>query len=238
VPSGAQGQPDPEDVSLRVDPPPVRADQRELEDQYTVQHLARETGGVPMVNTTLKAAFEDTKTFYWLGFSPPVKGDDARHEIRLEMVDPGLEVRSRQSFVDYSVSTQTTLRVESALLSGGVEGAGSLGVTVGQVERSDRRTVLVPLQITIATDEVTALQTAEGYRIELELRAAAIDEWGRPSEIPVIPIVFTNSRPPAPGGFATYNTTIRLRRGDHDVLVTVYDPRLDRLLAKRIKVEG
>lgn len=234
----AQRAPDPEDVSLRVDPPPVRTDQRELEDQYTLRHLAGETGGVPMVNTTLEVAFDDTRTFYWLGFSPTVKGNDARHEIRLETVDPNLEVRSRQSFVDYSVSTQTSMRVETALLSGGAEGAGSLGVTLGTSEPADRRTVLVPLQVTIATDEVTALQTADGYRIELELRAAAIDEWGRPSEIPVIPVVFTSPRPPAPGGYATYNTTVKLRRGDNDLLVTIYDPRLDRLLAKRVKIEG
>jgi len=232
------GEADPEDVSLRVDPPPVRSDQRELEDQYTLRHLAQETGGVPMVNTTLEVAFDDTRTFYWLGFTPSVKGDDARHEIRLETVDPELQVRSRQSFVDYSVGTQTTMRVETALLSGGAEGAGSLGVTVGAVERADRRTVLVPIQVTIATDEVTAVQTADGYRIELELRAAAIDEWGRPSEIPVIPVVFTSPRPPAPGGYATYTTTIRLRRGDNDLLVTVYDPRLDRLLAKRVTISS
>ncbi len=224
--------------SLQVEAPPVREDQRELEDQYALQHLAAETGGVAMVNAPLARMADDTRTFYWLGFSPPVKGDDARHEVRVEVVEPGLEVRARRSYVDFSPATMTSMRVESALLAGGAEGDASLKVEVGATARGERRTVLVPLTITIPTDEVTALEAADGFRIELELRAAALDEWGRPSAIPVVPVVFTSPRPPAPGGFATYRTTVRLRRGASDLLVTVYDPRLDRLLAKRVRVEG
>jgi hypothetical protein len=227
-----------ETESFRIAPPPVRPGQREMEDQYSLRLVAGETGGTPMIHSKLTAVFDDTQSYYWLGFSPVVKGDNERHEIVLEPRDPKLKVRTRKSFVDYSPATQTTMRVESALLSGGTGGAASLRVTVGEIQPgSKKKLVLVPLEITIPTDQVTAITTADGYEIRLELRAAAKDDWGRPSEIPVIPVVFTSPNPPAPGGHATYRTSVELRRNTHDLLVTVYDPLIDHLLAKRMTLE-
>ena len=50
-----------------------------------------------------------------------------------------------------------------------------------------------------------------------ELRAAALDDWGRPSEIPVIPVVFTSATPPAPGGHAIPLRGLRSRIGQRPV---------------------
>jgi VWFA-related protein len=223
--------------SIRLNAPDVRPGQREREDQYAMRLIAEETGGTPLINQPLDALFVDSKTYYWLGFSPEVKGDNQRHDIHVVTRDPSLRVRARTSFVDFSPQTQTTMRVESALLAGGTGGASSLRVTVGEIQNAKKRRVIVPLEITIPTDEVTAITTTDGYEIRLELRAAALDDWGRPSDIPVIPVVFTSPNPPAPGGHATYRTSVELRRNTHDVLVTIYDPRIDHLLAERLELE-
>ena len=69
-----QDEAGPEVASLRVDPPPVRTDQRELEDQYAIRYLAEETGGVPMVNTALDAAFDDTQDLLLARLQPDGEG--------------------------------------------------------------------------------------------------------------------------------------------------------------------
>lgn len=79
---------------------------------------------------------------------------------------------------------------------------------------------------------------AEGkYQVRLELRVGALDGDGQISDIPIVPVVFSASTPPQPGFYGTYFTTLKLRRGTHDLLVTAYDPLLDQLLASRLSVE-
>ena len=53
---------------------------REQEIEATLKYLAQETGGKPLLNgnrtLALSTAREDTRSFYWLGFSPSWKHDD------------------------------------------------------------------------------------------------------------------------------------------------------------------
>lgn len=102
-------------------------------------HLAEETGGRPILNTANVEALDrvivDTVSYYWLGFYASRQGDDARHDIRVEVNRPGVQVRARKGFVDLSPAVERDLAVESALLLGS-EGVGEpLALEVGEPKR-------------------------------------------------------------------------------------------------------
>jgi VWFA-related protein len=80
---------------------------------YGFEVLARETGGKASLNglreTALGRALEDTKSYYWLGFSPTWNADGKKHDIRLEVRRSGLRVRARRSYSDLSLQARQGL---------------------------------------------------------------------------------------------------------------------------------
>ena len=83
---------------------------RENDVQHTLQYLARETGGTALINAERINAFArvaaDTRTYYWLGFSPRRDWDDERHTLDVELSNPEFRTRLRSGFLDSSRSTE------------------------------------------------------------------------------------------------------------------------------------
>ncbi len=120
------------DASVGVGPDPgpntlsVVAGSLNREDllQGTLELLAHATGGVPMVNAerdaALARAVEDTRSYYWLGFEPSRREDDAFHDVDVRLVGrDDLSVRTREGYVDISREREVAITVEAALLFGG-----------------------------------------------------------------------------------------------------------------------
>ncbi len=65
---------------------------RELQSHQSLQYLAEETGGEALLNSQRDDAFErvtaDTRSYYWLGFTPTRTQDDQPHEIVVEVLRP------------------------------------------------------------------------------------------------------------------------------------------------------
>lgn len=201
---------------------------REQEAHYTMQFLAEETGGQAFLNSQRLEAFDaartDTRSYYWLGFTPQWKGDDSYHDIRIELVDPSLEIRSRSGFLDLSRVQETTMVVESALLFGGPASEELLTLRFGRPKKEGFRKMMVPLTVEVPFDKVTFLPTAEGQlRAQLELRVAVIDKTGAQAEIPVIPLMLEVPSEPPPGEVYSYEVTLKMRRERHRTVVAVYD---------------
>ncbi len=229
------------DDDFGIGEPTVSPAQRELENHKSLRFLGHETGGKALISgrasEALERSIKDTRSYYWLGFSPKVRGDDAGHEIRVEASRPGLNVRARSGYVDFSRQTLITNRVEGALLFGGSPGDGELDVKVGKIGPAGARKIDVELKIAIPLGGVTAVSCAQGFKVSLHLRVAAVDEWGTASDIPVMPIEFVGKSQPQPGSFSNYIARVILRKVEHDVLVTVHDPVSDLLLAKRVTID-
>jgi VWFA-related protein len=191
----------------------------------TLLRLAEETGGQAMTEgarlTALERVVDDIRSYYWIGFTPSWKGDDREHRVELEVLRPGLNVRTRKGFQDLSRSTEVSFMVESALLFGDPPAALPLRLQLGPAGKGKRP--LVPLQVVIPMDTVTMVPHGNHFVAHLELRVAVLDERGNQNEISVIPVVLEGPRPP-PGSHATYETAIRLRREAHDVVISLYDP--------------
>lgn len=210
---------------------------REQNIHSSLTHLARETGGRALLNArrldSLPKVAEDTRSYYWLGFSPPWQGDDQVHDVRIRMRRKGLKIRTRESFRDLSRSSQITNMVESAMLFGNSPSALPLDLEFGKPKRAGIGKVTLPLTIQFPAKEVVLLPTAEGYAAQLELRIAAINKEGERSDIPVGLLAVQRDEPAAEDLLLSFSTQLKVRKGEHDVVVSIYDPAGGALLSAR-----
>ncbi len=207
----------------------------------TLVYLARETGGRAHIDGASRKALlrtvEDTRSYYWLGFTPGWQENDRRHRVKVEVLRKGLKVRSRDSFSDLSRQTEVSMLLESAqLFDLPLPGEGSgIVVTLGEPEKAGYRKVLVPLALEVPMAQVTVLPYQGGYVAELELRVAATDDKGNVARIPVIPIQLRGEAPDAPIG--VFELGLKLRRRPHELLVSVHDPASGNILSQRVALE-
>ena len=216
-------------------------DLREQSLHYTLALLAEPTGGKPLLNSARLAALEDvsvdTRSYYWLGFAADRQFDEREHEVRIEVTKPGLRVRHREGYRDFSRQREVTMAVESALLFGGPLTEHSFPVRVGAARRDGIGKVSVPLELDIPVDGVTFLPTAAGWTAALDLRVAVRDDVGGTAPVAVVPLSFTLAQAPAPGTFLHYATSIRMRRDHHEMLVALHDRAAGSLLATQMEID-
>jgi hypothetical protein len=165
----------------------------------------------------------DTRSFYWLGFSPTWQRNDKPHDIRLEARRPGLQVRSRTGFLDLSRKASVSMEVESALLFGTPPGGVKMPMKVGTPVKTHGGTE-IPITLGLPVDLMTVVPVDGKFAAQLELRFAASDAAGNSSEIPVLPVSLKSERPPTPGKVVKYETKITLRGGANHIVVAAYDP--------------
>ena len=214
---------------------------RENEVHYALQFMAEETGGEALLNSNRRGAFrhiqEDTRSYYWLGFTPSWQGDDVYHEVTIEVTDPSLKVRNRSGFQDLSRVQETTMFVESALLFGSPPSENPLRLTFGRPEKGGFKKMLVPLRIDIPLEQLVFLPSSEGgNQAHLELRVAVIDEKGAQADIPVIPILISGPGEPTPGSYYSYDVSLKMRRETHRAVVAVYDQASGTILSGTAEV--
>ncbi|HYG65422.1 MAG TPA: VWA domain-containing protein [Thermoanaerobaculia bacterium] len=204
---------------------------REQEIEDSLELVAARTGGRPLVNGLRAAALEqaaaDTRSYYWLGFTPTWQRNDQPHAVKVEVRRDdlrGLAVRSRDSFFDVSRRAEVTMMVESAMLFGSAPGFATMPVQVGTPKRAGRGQVEVPVTVSIPADAFTPLPAEGKFAAQLELRIASVDERGGRSAIPVIPLSLAGDKPPAAGSSLTYQTSLRLRDALQHLVVALYDP--------------
>ncbi|MCY3971428.1 MAG: VWA domain-containing protein [Acidobacteria bacterium] len=201
----------------------------EWSQEASLGYLARETGGLPMINAfrdvALAEATADTRSYYWLGFEPPRNEDDTLHDIEVQLVGrPDLRVRSRRSYLDLSKSTEVTMMVEGSLLFGGVAGKETLTVEFGAPQPARGRKILLPMKVFIPLDDITLLPMGDLWMNEVELRVTVINESGDRSETPVETVRISGPAEPEPGQHWWYTTELVLRKREHRIVVAVHDP--------------
>lgn len=218
--------------------PAAISDEQEAHGSLT--YLADRTGGRAMLNSrrakALGEAATDTRSYYWIGFAPTRQRDDKAHKIKLDVTRPGLSIRNRAGFLDYSRQVEVSAMVESTLLFGEVPLGPTLPVQLGTPKKTSGGRMEVALTVGIPVDAVTVLPVGEKFVSEVELRIATLDEDGNRAEIPVIPLRFENNTRPESGGLVRYDTTVRLRRKKNELLIAIYDPASGRLVSTRVEV--
>lgn len=228
--------------AVTAGPPAGGINIREQEVEASLQHVAHQTGGRALLNSTRGDALEnvagDTRSYYWLGFTPTWKGNDERHDVRVEVLRPGLSVRSRDSFLDLSRKAEVSMMVESAMLFGNPPGAVSMPMQLGTPVPSGRKLMVVPITLAIPVESITLVPLEGKYASELELRVAVVDEDGNSSDVPVIPLTVTTDKQPEPGGYVRYETKLTLRRKGHHLTVAIFDPLSGKITTAEADVEA
>jgi hypothetical protein len=146
-------------------------------------------------------------------------------------------VRTRRGFLDFSRQREVTLAVESALRFGAPPSPEPLLVQLGRGERAGARTMNVPLSIGIPAEAVTFLPGPGGFTAQVELRVAVLDENGATADTPVIPLALQVAERPAPGTVLRYETSLKLRRKPHDLVVAVYDLASGSILSSALELD-
>ena len=202
---------------------------REHDLHLSLGWLAETTGGRTFLNDQRLSVFEetvtDTRSFYWLGFTPKRSGDDKPHRVEVKVNRPGLQVRARQDFLDASRSLEVSMAVESALLFGNPASSLPLQVTVGKPEKMRGRTMRVPITLQVPLAELTPLPGPDGGpTVSVELRVGAQDADGNTATIPVIPLHMKVGADLQAGAAGRYATELLLRRSEHDLVIALYEP--------------
>ena len=213
---------------------------REQEHQASLLYTAEQTGGKALLNglgsQLLQVVESDTRSYYWLGFTPSWQGNDKRHKVEVEVLKPGLRVRSREDFLDLSHKAETSMMVESAMLFGSGPNAAPLAIEVGQPVASGRREMEVPVALSIPVDAVSFVQLYGKYAAELELRVAAVDTGGNRAAVPVLPVTLRAETQPKAGTSVRYETRLKLRRLPHHLTLAIFDPLSGKILTGQTDV--
>jgi len=213
---------------------------RPTELRATLLSIAQETGGQPILSghhdSPLAIAAADTRSYYWIGFTPDFQRYDARHRIHVDVARPGLAVRARSSYLDLSRRGEATMAVESAMLFGNAPAGEALPVKLGQASSAGWRTMDLPVTLAIPVSGVTFVPLEGKYVAELELRVAALDADGHRSDVPAVPFKLTLDRKPEAGKFIPYDTTVRLRKIDQRLTIAVVDRLSDSIITSTREV--
>lgn len=201
----------------------------EQEIEGTLDFLARETGGRAIRDgdrtLALAEVRADTRAYYWLGFTPTWQHNDKVHKVKVNVVRPGLKVRSRTNFLDLSKEAEVTMMLESALRFGSLPDSVPMPFRVGTPVRGKKRgTLEIPITLGLPVDALTIVPVGKQYAARAELRIGASSEGGDNSEIPVIPLELKSDKAPKSGGFVRFETKIVLRGKANRLVVALYDP--------------
>ena len=214
---------------------------RQQEVHYSLNFLAEQTGGVSFIEGARLDAFSgavsDTRSYYWIGFTPTREWDDQRHKIEVSVGEKAFRVRSRAGFLDSSRQHEVAMALESTLLFGNPAGQGSLKVNLGESKNKGRRKMEVPITIVIPLDEITFLPSEQGEVAQIELMVAVRDDSGRRADIPVVPLAFQAPGSGSPGSFGSYEFSLKLRRQRNDAVIAVVDTASGRILSASVEIE-
>ena len=145
---------------------------RDNELRTTLLTVAEQTGGRALLAglraSPLGEVATDTRSYYWIGFTPSFKRDDARRKLAVELARPGgLKVRTRQGYLDLSQRGEGAMMVESAMLFGNAADAPRLPIQFGATKAVGRREVDVPVTVAIPVSSVTFVPLEGKYVAEL-----------------------------------------------------------------------
>jgi VWFA-related protein len=212
---------------------------REQEVEGALSFLAKQTGGRPLINAlrdkVLDVAEEDTRSYYWLGFTPSWERNDKQHKVDVEVRRPGLTVRSRNNFLDLSKQASVSMMLESALLFGNLPDAVQMPVKLGTIAKT-KAGIEIPLTLALPVNAFTAVPLEGKYHARLELRVAATDDQGNRSEIPVIPLDLTSANEPKAGGFVKYETKVTVKGKPKHLVLATYDPLSGKIATSEVEV--
>jgi VWFA-related protein len=166
------------DLSRRVD----------LDRQDSLTSLARETGGRAALNGSdfrhdLEEIAADLGGGYSLGFAPAHPGDGKVHQLRVDLVRPGLRAAYRQTYRDRSAAERLEGQVEAALIHGYADNPLAASLKLGTAAPSEHGRVLVPVQVRVPFGKLAFVPREDGRHGRVSIFVGNMDSRGGMSAI-------------------------------------------------------
>jgi hypothetical protein len=155
----------------------------------TLVHMARETGGLSVINTNdvspgLERVRQDLFTYYSIGYPLSSSGADKVHSIEVSLPNhPDLEVRYPRRFVEKSVDTRVQDTVITGLILGVTENPLGVEVGGGTPAPTAGGRFTVPLHVSFPLERVALIPEGEDYVGRVALFVAARDDDGKQSDL-------------------------------------------------------
>ncbi|MEM6705849.1 MAG: VWA domain-containing protein [Acidobacteriota bacterium] len=199
----------------------------------TFSRVAQRTGGRTLSRRTeiLADAVSDTSSYYWLGFTPDLLGDDRGHRVKLKARPPGLKVRSRRGYVDLSREGRMAMDTQGALFFGRDSELGDLALVFGEPERLGLRRMKVPLTLRIPLDALQSVPVSGEEQIEIEVRFAVVNENGATADVPTVTRILRGEN--RKGDVYELDVELTMRRVPHALLAAIHDRASGRTLRVR-----
>jgi VWFA-related protein len=207
--------------------PTFISDSWELGSNETMAYLARETGGEPIFSSWRQSAFSrverDTRSYYWLGFTPEWHGDGRSHQVRVEARRRGLRVRSRGGFADLTPGMRASLRTDSLLLFGNTPEVREISIETGPPKRSGWSTIELPVTLVVPADLLTPVPVEGGYEVRARVSMSSVDRWGGDTGRRDLLVQKKLTALPGPGEATRFQTLMKLRKVAQRLLFSVQD---------------
>ncbi len=200
--------------------------------QSTLRLMARETGGMVLVNTNnfqplLDRVAEDFDTYYSLGFSPGSAESGRYHRFSVKVKGrKGLVVRTRDGYRDKPVSTRMSEGTLAALHYGYQSNPLGIEILIGDERDHSSGQMLVTVKVRIPIGKLSFLPQSEMQRGKLRLFVGAKDSDGGISPVQDIPVPIDIPQAEferAQEQLYEYSMDLLMRRGRQVVAVGVRD---------------
>jgi VWFA-related protein len=203
------------------------------DSQAGMQLLARDTGGLALINTNdfdkgLSRVYQDTSTYYSIGVNVSKLAGTGYRDVRVEVSRPGMTVRARRGFAARS-GEQRARDVTQAALRTNVEYRG-IPVTLRLAPaRKEKKYYTLPISVTFPASSLTFLPQGDTSQAKANVYIGVIDDSGNTSDVGREEATFNlpkNSPPDAP---LTYVVTLQTRKGNQRIVVNVQDKGTGRM---------
>jgi VWFA-related protein len=214
---------------------------REQRLQATLSVLARETGGLTLLDgerrSMLSIAAADSRSYYSLGIAPRNLEAESYHRIEVTIRQPGLEARSRESFVAASQRRRRELETLNTLLLDGDRIDPGFPVTKGPPEPAPARRMQVPVSIFVPVGEMEWLEQDGRHVARFQVQFATLDSRGNSSDVESHEVTVESGGPPRFGELEHLTYDLELRRRRHTLAVLVRDLQGERVFSSVTPVE-
>ena len=203
------------------------------DSQAGMQLLARETGGLALVNSNdlgggLGRVYQDTSTYYSIGVNLSNLPATGYKDVRVEVTRPGLTVRARRGFAGRT-GQERARDVTQAALRTNVEYRG-IPVTLRLAPaRKEKKYYTLPISVTVPASSLTLIPEGDVSRARADVYIGVIDDSGNMSDVGREEATFNLPKNAPADAPLNYIVTLQTRKGNQRIVVNVQDRATGRM---------
>ena len=193
------------------------------------EFVATATGGEAFGNTRNIPGIMDTladyvSTYYYLGYRRSGPPDGKRHDVRVEVLRPGLRVRHHEQVLDRTAPQRLADLAMSRLRLDLGDNQLDLGVEVKAPEPLDKNTFVLPIQITMPVDDLVLVPDGGSHIGQILVAVAVLDEKGGTAPVHLIRLrLAIPTEQLREGAIASQPLRLKMKRGSQRIAVGVRD---------------